>query len=129
MELESTYDYAIIGAGAAGMNLALAFAKESFFDNKRIVILDSNLGKIIDKKWSFWQQEPFEYLDSIEKQWKSTQFKSENLERRIALKEYTYYTVNASKFLNSAYQDLKTKPQFSFQLSEVLEIDMNSWLS
>jgi len=126
LNIESKYDYAIIGAGAAGMNLALTFAKESFFDNKRIVVLDTNLGKSINKKWSFWQQEPFKYPDSIEKQWKSTQFKSENLERRIALKDYTYYTVNASKFLNSAYQNLKTKPHFSFQLSEVLELSKMS---
>lgn len=122
MNLESTYDFAIIGAGAAGMNLALSFANEPFFDNKRILILDPNISKEVNKKWSFWQQEPFEYPDSIEKQWKFTQFKSENLERRIALNDYTYYTIDASKFLNSAYQNLKTKPQFSFELSEVQEI-------
>ena len=75
MNLESTYDFAIIGAGAAGMNLALSFANEPFFDNKRILILDPNISKEVNKKWSFWQQEPIEKPDSNEKQWKFTQVK------------------------------------------------------
>jgi len=43
--MESTvYDYAIIGAGAAGLQLALAFAEDPYFNTKEILVIEK-IGK------------------------------------------------------------------------------------
>ena len=45
----TNYDYAIIGAGAAGLNLALAMTKDPFFKSKSIVLLDPAKKDVNDK--------------------------------------------------------------------------------
>ena len=36
------YDYIIAGCGAAGLQLALEMSEDTFFRNKRILLLDAN---------------------------------------------------------------------------------------
>jgi hypothetical protein len=38
--MHSTFDYIIVGAGAAGLQLALVMADDAFFFNKKIAIID-----------------------------------------------------------------------------------------
>lgn len=123
MELESTYHYAIIGAGAAGMNLALEFSKQSFFSDKKILILDPLLGQQIEKKWSFWQKEKFTPECAVVKTWNHTNFISQFGESRIDLLDYTYYTIEATEFLNWSYDQLIAKPQFEFRKETVQQLD------
>lgn len=47
------FDYAIIGAGAAGLNLAMAMLNDPFFEDKRILIIEKEDKEINDKTWSF----------------------------------------------------------------------------
>ena len=47
------YDYIITGGGAAGLMLAYRLAKDSFFDQKSILILDSIERNADDRTWSF----------------------------------------------------------------------------
>ena len=49
------YDYIITGAGAAGLMLAYRLAKDSFFDQKSILILDPIKRSTDDRTWSFWE--------------------------------------------------------------------------
>ena len=50
------YDYIIVGNGLAGLQLALAFAKDSYFNNKSIALIDASTKTENDKTWSFWEQ-------------------------------------------------------------------------
>ena len=63
-------DYVIIGNGLAGLQLALKFASDSFFDNKQIALIDPSEKNTNDKTWSFWEQEPSNWNHIIQKQWK-----------------------------------------------------------
>jgi lycopene beta-cyclase len=123
LETEFSYDFAIIGAGAAGMNLALEFSKQSFFDNKKVLIIDPLLGEPIEKKWSFWQKEKFTPESAIVKSWNHTNFRSPIGESRIDLLYYTYYTVEATEFLKLSYDQLTDKPQFEFRKETVVQLN------
>lgn len=50
------YHYIIIGAGAAGLNLALAMNEDAFFKDKKILILDKDKKTENDRTWSFWEK-------------------------------------------------------------------------
>jgi len=53
---KQTYHYGIIGAGLAGLQLALAFSKDPFFKHKKIVLIDPSPKTINDKTWCFWEK-------------------------------------------------------------------------
>ena len=50
------YDYIIIGNGLAGFQLALALSQDTFFDNKKIALIDKSDKTENDKTWSFWEK-------------------------------------------------------------------------
>ena len=51
------FDYIITGAGAAGLMLAYRMAKDAFFDEKSILIIDPEKRKEEDRTWCFWEAE------------------------------------------------------------------------
>ena len=52
----TVYDYVIIGAGAAGLHIALAMCDESWFADKKILILDRDNKNNNDKTWCYWEK-------------------------------------------------------------------------
>ena len=50
------YDYIIIGAGASGLLLADAMGNDSFFADKKILILDKEAKKTNDRTWCYWEK-------------------------------------------------------------------------
>jgi lycopene beta-cyclase len=50
------FDFAIVGAGAAGLQLALAMNKDHFFQTRKIIILDKSAKNANDKTWCFWER-------------------------------------------------------------------------
>jgi len=51
-----TYDYIIIGAGAAGLMLADTMGKDAFFAEKSILLLDKDTKETNDRTWCFWEK-------------------------------------------------------------------------
>ncbi|NQZ77406.1 MAG: lycopene cyclase [Ekhidna sp.] len=94
-----TFDYAIVGAGAAGMHLALKMIEDDHFQEKKILIIEKDKKEDNDRTWSFWEPEETRWDKLAENKWKKAFFTSK--EGRLVsldLKEYTYKTVRSSKF-------------------------------
>ncbi|MEZ4930893.1 MAG: lycopene cyclase family protein [Saprospiraceae bacterium] len=53
---QTHFDIAIIGAGAAGLQLALAMQRDAFFSTKKILVLDKDQKDSNDRTWSFWEK-------------------------------------------------------------------------
>ena len=68
------YDYIITGAGAAGLMLAYRLAKDSFFDQKSILILDPIKRSTDDRTWAFWEDGEGEWDGLVSKSWDSIIF-------------------------------------------------------
>ena len=52
---DKKYDYAIIGAGAAGLQLCLAMLEDPFFQQKSIAIIERNNLPYPNKTWCYWE--------------------------------------------------------------------------
>jgi len=76
------YDYIIAGCGAAGLQLALAMSEDSFFQNKRILMIDADDKRANDRTWCWWEQGSGRWDDIITKSWKRADFMSEFLQLR-----------------------------------------------
>ena len=50
------YDYIIIGAGMAGLQLANAFIDDSHFKSKSILIIEPHQKNPTEKTWCFWEK-------------------------------------------------------------------------
>jgi lycopene beta-cyclase len=69
-----TFDYIIIGSGASGLQLAMAFMRDSYFDDKSIAIIEKRKTFTNDKTWCFWEMGEGLYDDIIHKSWNKGEF-------------------------------------------------------
>ncbi|MEM6361165.1 MAG: lycopene cyclase family protein [Bacteroidota bacterium] len=103
----TNYDYAIIGAGAAGLNLALAMTKDPFFKSKSIVLLDPAKKDVNDKTWCFWHEETTFLEPIISKSWKKAVFATRRGEEYVLeLSPFSYHMIRAIDFYNYAKKEL-----------------------
>ncbi|MEM9857414.1 MAG: lycopene cyclase family protein [Bacteroidota bacterium] len=98
-----SYNYAIIGAGAAGLNLALAMVDHPHFRDKSILILDPDQKIANDKTWSFWETSDNKLDQIVSKKWNKTVFTDrKGVSQHLDLKPYTYKMIHALDFYTHA---------------------------
>jgi len=126
MPNSESFDYIIIGNGLAGFQLALAFAENSFFDDKKIALIDKSTKSKNDKTWSFWEKGNGKWEDIVSKSWDEALFFSSEKQITLNLKPYTYKTIHALDFYNQATCKLREKANFHFIIDEVLSVTETS---
>lgn len=122
MNSSTTYDYAIIGFGAAGANLAMQMAADAFFASKSILIIDENLSRPIAKKWSFWSTAQ-ETAFPIIKTWRKANFISAEVNKEIDIENYHYRTVDANEFRAFALNQVKQHENTRIEECKVLHVN------
>lgn len=96
------YDYAIVGAGAAGLHLALAMLEDPWFAKKRIVIIEKDDKNIDDRTWSYWEKGRGKWDEIITKSWKKGWFNSSKKSIPLHLAPYQYKMLHSLDFYNYA---------------------------
>lgn len=123
MQKDNHFDYIIIGNGLAGLQLALGFLKESFFDSTQIALIDSSTKTTNDKTWSFWEQGDGQWDSIVHKNWNKALFKSNDVELTLPLDDYNYKSIRSIEFYEYAKQQLIASENFHFILDEITEIE------
>jgi lycopene beta-cyclase len=123
MQNDNHFDYIIIGNGLAGLQLALGFLKEPFFDSKRIALIDPSEKSTNDKTWSFWEEGEGQWDSIVYKSWKKALFKSKDVDLSIPLKNYTYKSIRSIDFYEFAKRQLISSQNFHFILDEIIEVE------
>lgn len=93
-----TYDYIIIGAGAAGLLLADGLGKDPFFVNKSILLLDRDLKQKNDRTWCFWEVGEGAFDPILHKSWDHIYFADENFSKTMPIAPYTYKMLRSIDF-------------------------------
>lgn len=117
------FDYIIIGNGLAGLQLALAFAEDSFFHDKKVALIDPDNKQVNDKTWSFWEKTPTKFNHLVYKSWQKAIFYGNQSKKELNLTPYTYKSIQSIDFYTHAFNVLKTKSNFQFILDEVISVD------
>ena len=118
------YDYIIVGNGLAGLLLALAFSKDSFFTDKKIALIDASTKSENDKTWSFWETEPSQWNDLAYKTWKKANIYSSKRHIQLQLQPYTYKSIRSIDFYKNAKTELKKISNISFLIERVISVTM-----
>src|SRR5690554_2220053 len=117
-----TYDYIIIGAGAAGLLLADGLGKDPFFDTKSILLLDRDPKQINDRTRCYWEAGEGEFDRMLHKSWDHIYFADNNFSRTMPIAPYTYKMLRAIDFYRF-YKDRITKyPNIKFLTETVNDI-------
>ena len=116
------YDYIIAGCGAAGLQLALAMSEDSFFQNKRILLLDADDKRANDRTWCWWEQGSGRWDDIITKSWKRADFMSDTFEKTIDLGDYTYKMLRSADFYSYVKNKLSDCTMMEWLTESVLDI-------
>lgn len=101
------YDYIIVGAGAAGLHLALAMNKDEYFKDKRILLLDKIQKTTNDRTWCFWEEGIGQWDSLISKSWNKGLVKAKGEDILLNLKSYNYKMLRSSDFYAYAKNQLK----------------------
>ncbi|MGR3810541.1 lycopene cyclase family protein [Jiulongibacter sp. NS-SX5] len=121
--MTESFDYAIIGAGAAGLQLALAMADDAFFESKTILILDPDDKSQNDKTWCFWEKGAGQFDGIIHQQWGQTVFADQHGETKLSAAPYQYKMLRSIDFYRFAKRQLEPKSNFHWYKKKVLSLE------
>ena len=116
------YDYIIIGAGASGLMMAYRMSKDSFFDDKSILIIDKEQKTKNDRTWCYWEKGTGYWDDIIKTSWDKIIFKSDSLDIQKDINPYQYKMIRSSDFYNKIWSALKKKNNITFSKEDVRKI-------
>jgi len=116
------YDYILVGGGASGLMMAYRMSKDSFFDDKTILILDKQNKNTNDRTWCYWQSENDEWSDIISFSWKKIIFKSNTYKAEEKIVPYQYKMIRSKDFYQKMWNHLEHKGNISFQKENIVSI-------
>lgn len=116
------FDYAIVGAGAAGLNLAIKMAEDTYFCEKKILVIDKDPKSSDDRTWSFWEKGVTKWDPLITKKWNFAEFYTSTEQVDLPLGDYFYKTLRSSNFYAHAKSVLAQSPNIQWVHDEVVDI-------
>ncbi len=119
---KTTFDYIIVGAGAAGLMLADAMCKDPFFDDKTVLLLDKDAKKNNDRTWCFWEKGPGMFDALLHTSWKNIYFGGQAFSQHFEIAPYQYKMIRGIDFYEDVLTRTTQRPNITFKVSEVLQV-------
>ena len=116
-------DIIIAGGGLAGLTLALECSKHTFFDDKKIVILDRDDKSTNDRTWCFWAANAVFLPPVLFRSWKNCRFFGEDFDRALNIEPFTYHMIRGLDFYQWAKSVLNNKPNIVWIKANIESID------
>lgn len=116
------FDYAIIGAGAAGLHLVMAFIEDGSFTEKSILIIDRDEKNANDRTWSFWETGTGKWDSIAYQKWQNGHFIDENGVTRLQLDAYQYKTIRSEDFYAMARNQIEKARNIQWIKADVTDI-------
>ena len=116
------YDYIISGMGASGLMLGYHMALDSFFDTKRILLVDKESKHQNDRTWCFWEKKQGIWDEIVSKEWDYIYFGSPSFSKQILISPYTYKCIRSKDFYDFVLEVLHGKSNITITKEKVISV-------
>ncbi|MEQ9467604.1 MAG: lycopene cyclase family protein [Ekhidna sp.] len=103
---QKQYDYAIVGAGAAGLQLLLKMIADPFFNEKTILVLEPDTKDANDRTWCFWEKGVTLWDELSTHTWPRGLFINRKETIDFDLTPYRYKMVRSAQFYTYAKEQI-----------------------
>lgn len=121
MKESTVYNYGIVGAGVAGLQLAIAMLEDPNFEHIKLAIFEPLVKNISDKTLCFWEEGVGKWDDLITHSWDSGQFINvDGGVTALKLGDYRYKMLPSGRLYNYALDLIKSDQRVTW-VSEKVE--------
>ena len=120
---QTTYDFAIVGVGAAGLQLALKMIRDDYFNEKQILLLDKDDKVANDRTWCFWEKGETQWDQLATKTWAFGEFYNPSRTIAFDLAPYRYKMVRSADFYARAKAELAKAENVAWVKEEVTGVE------
>ena len=118
----NSFDFIIIGAGAAGLLLADAMGKDTFFKDKSILLLEKEAKQTNDRTWCFWENGPGQFDALLHKSWNTIYFGGKQFSKHLDIAPYSYKMIRGIDFYREYLQRIQTYTNVTLARETVLDV-------
>ena len=120
------YDYIICGGGASGLSIASGLSQDSYFLNKKILIIDPEFPKKADDRtWCFWENEKSQWDDLTFHKWEKVIFKSKEIDKVISLNPLRYKMLKSMSYYNKGNEIVLKNSNIKSLKEKVIDVKDN----
>ena len=120
------YDYIICGGGASGLSIASGLSQDSYFLNKKILIIDPEFPKKADDRtWCFWENEKSQWDDLTFHKWEKVIFKSKEIDKVISLNPLRYKMLKSMSYYNKGNEIVSKNSNIKSLKEKVIDVKDN----
>jgi lycopene beta-cyclase len=123
--MQTDYDYAIVGAGCAGLSLAAELA-QTVSDRRRIALIDPRQDYRLDRIWCFWKTMPHRFATAVRHEWHRWTVRYDQKEVTRVSARYPYQYVPADAFYKAAFDRIDRHPGVDLRLETTAEAIVES---
>lgn len=124
--MDSTiYNYAIIGAGCAGIHLALAMMEDPFFADKQVLILEKDAKASNDRTWCFWEIGDGKWDKHLQHSWSRGKFYYSQGTKAMDIAPYRYKMLRSIDFYNVGKKKIEAAQNFHWISDQVTTVNAN----
>ena len=120
------FDFIIIGAGSAGIQLALSLQSNSHFNKFTIAVIEPGSKDSNDRTWCFWEKGEGPYEKILFKKWPKGTFKSNYGAIELEMADYQYKMIRSHSFYNYFKEIVKSNSDQLFLIQEEVTSVENS---
>ncbi len=120
---QTRYDYAIVGVGAAGLQLALKMISDDYFNEKSILLIDKDDKSANDRTWCFWEKGETKWDQLATHVWATGLFYNKQETISFDLNPYRYKMVRSAGFYAYAKAEIGKAGNVKWIKDDVENID------
>jgi lycopene beta-cyclase len=98
------FDFAIVGAGAAGLSLAVQLS--AAFADRTTILIDPGFGDVDDRTFAFWCEGAPPLAEAVEATWRHLRLVAADREVRGTLERYRYHVLSGVGFREACFARL-----------------------